>query len=138
MKPSSRGAGRAADPAGPLWCPSGSAYAAESLVLAVRDGLDGPPAYLPVPRPAAEALAGLPPTAEPRRLLRLASHCVPYCLNRAGDTCTLATRLTAAPAPAAPLPACHLRRSCKWWTQSGARACHACPGVATRHSGPDR
>ncbi|MBT2452669.1 hypothetical protein J7F03_37650 [Streptomyces sp. ISL-43] len=127
-------------PGGPglLWCPSGSAYAAESVVLAVRDGPDGPPAYLPAPRPAAEALAGLPPGTEPRRLLRLASHCVPHCLNRAGDTCTLATRLTAAPPPPAvtPLPGCHLRPSCKWWTQSGPPACRACPSVATRPAPP--
>ncbi|MFE2284402.1 hypothetical protein ACFXDJ_09530 [Streptomyces sp. NPDC059443] len=125
--------------AGQLWCPSGSAYAAESVVLAVRAGLDGPPAYLPAPRPAAEALAELPPGAEPRRLLRLASHCAPHCLNREGDTCTLAVRLTAAPPPAAAaLPACHLRPSCKWWTQSGPPACHACPTVATRRPDPDR
>lgn len=121
-----------------LWCPSGSAYAAESVVLAVRDGLDGPPAYLPAPRPAAEVLAALPPAAEPRRLLRLASHCVPHCLNRAGDACTLATRLTSPPPKAATLPACHLRPSCAWWAQSGPPACHACPHVATRRPGPDR
>lgn len=129
--------------AGPLWCPSGSAYAPESVVLAVRAGLDGPPAYLPAPRPAAEALAGLEPGVEPRRLLRLASHCVPHCLNRAGGTCTLAVRLTATPLPPTPLPSapvpdCHLRPSCKWWTQSGPSACHACPQVATRRPAPDR
>lgn len=115
-----------------LWCPSGSAYAPESLVLAIRDGLDGPPAYLPAPRPTAEALAELPEGVEPRRVLRLASHCVPHCLNREGDTCTLATRLTAAPRPAAPPPPCHLRPRCTWWTQSGPPACRACPGVSTR------
>lgn len=107
----------------------------ESVVLAVRDGLDGPPAYLPAPRPAADAIAGLPDGAEPRRLLRLASHCVPHCRNRAGDTCTLATRLTKPPRPAPPaaaLPPCHLRPSCKWWTQSGPAACGACPDVSTR------
>ncbi|MCX4778970.1 hypothetical protein [Streptomyces sp. NBC_01264] len=123
-----------------LWCPSGSAYAPESLVLAVRDGLDGPPAYLPAPRPAAEALAGLPAGVEPRRLLRLASHCVPHCLNREADTCTLATRLTATSRSGSEqaLPPCHLRPRCKWWTQSGPPACQACPEVATRRSGPDR
>lgn len=124
--------------AGRLWCPSGSAYAPESVVLAVRDGLDGPPAYLPAPRPAAEALAGLEPGVEPRRLLRLASHCVPHCLNREADTCTLATRLTSPPPQVAEVPACHLRPSCKWWTQSGPPACHACPQVATRHPAPAR
>lgn len=115
-----------------LWCPSGSAYAPESLVLAVRDGLDGPPAYLRAPRPAAEALAGLPPDVEPRRLLRLASHCVPHCLNRAGEACTLAARLAASASPPAPLPPCHLRPRCTWWTQSGPPACHACPQVSAR------
>ncbi len=115
-----------------LWCPSGSAYAPEPLVLAVRAGLDGPPAYLPSPRPAAEALAELADGVEPRRLLRLASHCVAHCLNRAGESCTLATRLAASAIPPAPLPSCHLRPVCKWWTQSGPPACRACPGVATR------
>ncbi|WP_371616319.1 hypothetical protein [Streptomyces sp. NBC_00454] len=122
----------------PLWCPSGSAYAPESVVLAVRAGLDGPPAYLPAPRPAAEALTELEPGAEPRRLLRLASHCVAHCLNRAGESCTLATRLAATPREAAALPDCHLRPGCKWWTQSGPRACRACPQVATRRPAPDR
>ncbi|MGW6685478.1 hypothetical protein [Streptomyces sp. NPDC054961] len=112
------------------------------MVLAVRAGPDGPPVYLPAPLPAAEVLAGLPPGTEPRRLLRLASHCVPHCLNREGDTCTLALRLTALPQPAAPpapaLPACHLRPDCAWWTQSGPAACRACPDVATRRPGPGR
>ncbi|MFF1411604.1 hypothetical protein ACFVX6_17750 [Streptomyces sp. NPDC058289] len=115
-----------------LWCPSGSAYAPESLVLAVRDGLDGPPVYLRAPRPAAEVLAELPEGTEPRRLLRLASHCVPHCLNREADTCTLATRLEATSRFGPPLPPCHLRPRCKWWTQSGPLACHACPQVSTR------
>ncbi|WP_162688792.1 MULTISPECIES: hypothetical protein [unclassified Streptomyces] len=126
------------DGSGPrtLWCPSGSAYAAESVVLAVREGLDGPPVYLPAPRPAAEALAGLPPGTEPRRLLRLASHCVPHCLNRAGETCTLATRLAASAPAGTSVPSCHLRPACTWWAQSGPAACRACPEVATRRPGP--
>ncbi|MFF4550873.1 hypothetical protein ACFY1J_43050 [Streptomyces sp. NPDC001406] len=129
-----------AGPAGPdrtrtAWCPSGAAYAPESLVLGVRAGTDGQVAYLAEPVPAAEVLPLVPPDIEPRRVLRFASHCVAECVNRRGTDCTLIERVVAA-YPAAdfgPVPQCHLRADCKWWAQAGVSACRRCPAIATRH-----
>jgi hypothetical protein len=119
---------------GSAWCPSGAAYAPESVVLGVRSGVDGHVAYLPEPVPTATALATLPEGIEPRRLLRIASHCVSACANRRGDDCTLIERVVAAYPDEGPgVPRCHLRPRCKWWGQTGIAACRRCPEVATRH-----
>ncbi|MGW3150702.1 hypothetical protein ACWDG1_39880 [Streptomyces sp. NPDC001177] len=117
------------------WCPSGAAYAPESVVLGVRAGTDGRVSYLAEPVPAAEVLPLVPPDIEPRRVLRFASHCVAECVNRRGTDCTLIERVVAAyPAAASgPLPQCHLRADCKWWAQAGIAACRRCPAIATRH-----
>jgi hypothetical protein len=121
------------------WCPSGAAHAPESVVLGVRAGVDGRVTYLADPVPAAEVLDQIPADIEPRRVLRFASHCVAECANRRGDDCTLIERVVAA-YPAArtgPVPQCHLRADCKWWSQSGVDACRRCPAIASRHHTDD-
>ncbi|MGQ4388828.1 hypothetical protein ACN6LB_007737 [Streptomyces sp. SAS_270] len=109
------------------------------MVLGVRRGLDGQVVYLADPVPAAAVLDQVPPGIEPRRVLRLASHCVAVCVNRRGGECTLVERIVAGdPAGGAgPVPRCHLRAVCKWWLQSGVAACRRCPGLAARDRADD-
>jgi len=118
---------------GAAWCPSGAAYAPESVVLGVRSRVDGPVDYLADPVPAASVLDLVPQDIEPRRVLRFASYCVTECLNRRGDDCTLIERVVATyPEEGAEgVPRCHLRADCKWWGQAGIAACRRCPAVAT-------
>ena len=36
-----------------------------------------------------------------------------------------------------PVPRCAIRRTCRWFAQEGAAACHACPFVITDARGAD-
>ncbi|WP_258044715.1 hypothetical protein [Streptomyces sp. SM11] len=122
------------------WCPSGDAYAPESVVLGVRPGPDGQVAYLAEPVPAAEVLGSIPEGIAPTRVLRFASHCVSDCVNRRGDDCTLVERVRTLPPEqdTRAVPRCHLRTRCQWWRQTGVDACYRCPSVSTAHYADDR
>ncbi|WP_441249777.1 hypothetical protein [Kitasatospora sp. McL0602] len=116
----------------PSWCPSGGAERPESVVLGVRSQDDGGLTYLAEPLPAAEVLPLVPEGILPTRVLRFASHCVSDCAHRAGNECTLISKISQLPpVDEAKLPRCHLRARCKWWQQSGADACGRCPAVST-------
>ncbi|MFC4031030.1 hypothetical protein ACFO3J_06045 [Streptomyces polygonati] len=121
------------------WCPSGQPDAPESVVLGVRSGADGRVTYLAEPVPAADVLGAIPEGIEPTRVLRFASHCVSACAHRRGNDCTLVQRVLAVPVreESRAVPRCHLRGSCKWWSQSGVDACYRCPAVSTAHLADD-
>jgi hypothetical protein len=122
------------------WCPSGLPDRPESVVLGVRSGADGRTVYLADPVPAAQAAHLAPEGAQPRRVLRFASHCESACPNRVGESCGLVDRIVALPDPAVgeAIPPCHLRAQCRWWQQTGVLACHRCPAASLLTLAGDR
>jgi len=60
------------------------------------------------------------------------------CAQWTGSACGIIERVLARldPAEAAQtLPRCGIRRDCRWYSQRGATACHACPLVVTDQRG---
>lgn len=120
-------------------CPS--APAAEGAILLGVVGPDGAVGYL---QPSLtvdsdfleRAARGRP--AEER--FRFSSPCIEgRCGYWTGTSCgvieQVLARQDAQELPvAAALPHCSIRRSCRWFAQSGPRACSACPYVITRQS----
>jgi len=72
----------------------------------------------------------------PEKRFRFAGKCVQGgCRNWTGDRCqvideVMSWRGTPAASPDG-LPQCSIRSACRWFEQSGAAACVACPGIVT-------
>ncbi len=75
----------------------------------------------------------LPPAVPAGQVLRIAADCAQdACRHFHDDACHLVRRVVdLLPEVVAELPACNIRRDCRWWAQEGAAACHRCPGVVT-------
>jgi hypothetical protein len=93
------------------------AYAAEPM-LVTRDFV-------------ASAQEGRPP----EKRFRFADACAQSgCVQWTGSRCGVIDDVLAeipAAALQASVPACSIRLQCRWYGQSGAQACHACPAVIT-------
>lgn len=120
-------------------CPS--APATEGAILLGVVGADGAIGYLQPPLTVdadflERAAHGRP--AEER--FRFSSPCVEAsCGYWTGTSCGVIEQVLARQGAhelpqAAALPHCSIRRSCRWFAQSGPRACSACPYVVTRQS----
>jgi hypothetical protein len=95
------------------------------------------------PRPVVEYLnARLPATPEvlamsgplkPTEVFRLAATCAEHkCPHFDGADCQLATRVaTMLPPVVESLPACAIRKECRWYSQEGRAACMRCPQITT-------
>jgi hypothetical protein len=72
----------------------------------------------------------------PEKRFRFASRCVEAkCMQWTGSRCgvidKVLDRQERGELPAAELPACTIRQECRWYAQSGSRACTVCPFVVT-------
>lgn len=84
---------------------------------------------VPVTAGLLTVVGDLPPTD----VFRFAVPCAEgRCVHFDGQDCRLAQRVVAGFAPVVDaLPACAIRKTCRWHAQEGASACHRCPQVVT-------
>jgi hypothetical protein len=117
------------------FCPSATA-APGNLLLGVV-GEDGTVAILPEPLTIDKAFLDVAHRGRsPEERFRFAGACHKgACKQWATGRCTVIDRAIATTRPPEPsidlLPECAIRGNCRWYTQSGATACHACPLVVT-------
>ena len=122
-----------------LSCPSAQPEFEDAQVLGVhRQGPDGPRlAYVAGTMPAAE-VAGATGAVPSTLVMRFAGRCMTSgCQHFDGLECRLAGRIVEGLSPVTDaLPACAIRRTCRWHAQEGAAACHRCPQVVTHLEAP--
>jgi len=89
--------------------------------------------YLDEAAPATESLLSLVGPVKPTEVFRLAAPCVESkCCHFDGKDCQLVTRIVQIlPAVVDSLPACSIRKECRWFHQEGRDACVRCPQVVT-------
>ncbi|WP_128292836.1 hypothetical protein [Afifella aestuarii] len=119
----------------PALCPSAQPQMPEAEVIGVQLSQEGVArtaylnAHLPVTKDLLEQTAPLPPT----QVLRFAARCEEArCRHFDGSDCRLARRIVGGLSPVVDaLPACVIRRACRWFAQEGEAACRRCPQIAT-------
>ena len=117
-------------------CPSARCAPGATLL-----GIVGPRGVVGYVRPAIEVDEAFVEIAEqgrtPEKRFRFASTCVEDgCVQWTGSRCGVIDEVLdlqeQGSLPAADeLPACTIRRDCRWYAQSGRRACSVCPFVVT-------
>jgi hypothetical protein len=116
-------------------CPSAQPGMDNCRILGVvqHDGPAPRVAYLDQALPATEELLSLAAPLKPTELFRLSATCAEHkCPHFDGEDCRLATRIVQIlPAVVDTLPACTIRKDCRWFSQEGGAACKRCPEVAT-------
>jgi hypothetical protein len=121
------------DPA--LKCPSAQPGMGDVQVLGVisRDGEHPRLAYLDEPVSATPELLALAAPVAVSEVFRLSARCEESrCTHFDGSRCQLARRIAELlPEVVDKLPACNIRRECRWFLQEGAAACRRCPQIVT-------
>lgn len=121
-------------------CPSAQPGMEEASVLGVilPSESGNKVAYIKEAIPAG-AVLGLAAPAAPTEVFRFSARCEERkCLHFDGVACNLASRIVSRlPAVVDRLPACTIRRSCRWFDQEGSAACFRCPQVITAVTGED-
>lgn len=116
-------------------CPSGRAEVEDSRVFGIVTGSAQQPQvhYLKKTIPLDEELLEKTQSVTPTEIFRMASPCQEkQCSHFDGQSCRLAMRVVDhLPEVSASLPACAIRRDCRWWNQEGKAACFRCPQVLT-------
>jgi hypothetical protein len=128
-------------PAEPLRCPSAQPGMGDVQVLGVvmRDA-DAPRlAYLDEPVVATPEMLALAEPAGVSQVFRLSARCEELkCTHFDGTRCQLAVRIASMlPEVVDTLPACNIRRECRWFRQEGRAACVRCPQIVTGMYDPD-
>lgn len=124
---------RRVDPA--LKCPSAQPGMGDVQILGVvsHDG-DAPRlAYLDEPVAATPAILKLAAPVAVSEVFRLSARCEEKkCTHFDGARCQLAVRIAKLlPEAVDNLPACNIRRECRWFRQEGRAACLRCPQIVT-------
>jgi hypothetical protein len=118
-----------------LLCPSALPEMPEGRLFGVMGGSATEPRlmYLDEPAPVTESLLSLAGPVKPTEVFRLAAPCVESkCCHFDGQDCRLVTRIVQIlPAVVDSLPACVIRKECRWFQQEGRPACMRCPQVLT-------
>jgi hypothetical protein len=118
-----------------LLCPSALPEMPEGRLFGVMGGSATEPRlmYLDEPAPVTESLLSLAGPVKPTEVFRLAAPCVESkCCHFDGQDCRLVTRIVQIlPAVVDSLPACVIRKECRWFQQEGRPACMRCPQVVT-------
>jgi hypothetical protein len=120
------------------WCPSADPAHPEALAFGVRTNVDGVRVgYLAHPVKVTRELLALAVPVEPTEVFRFGAPCVESkCAHFSDERCGLATTIVEeVPVAVSGMPACSLRKNCRWFSQEGAAACLRCPVVMTRESG---
>ncbi len=124
-----------------LLCPSAHPEMARSRIFGVVGGTVQEPrvAYLEQTIPSSEGTQALPQGVKPIEVFRIAATCVESsCRHFDGKDCQLVARIVQIlPAAADGLPACRVRRDCRWYAQEGKPACLRCPQVVTQNYSPN-
>ena len=121
------------DPA--LKCPSAQPGMGDVQVLGVisRDAEQPRLAYLDEPVAATPDLMALAAPGAVSEVFRLSARCEESkCTHFDGARCQLAVRIAnLLPEVVDTLPACNIRRDCRWFRQEGRAACLRCPQIVT-------
>jgi hypothetical protein len=121
-------------------CPSARPESKDSVVFGIISGTVADPrvAYLKQPQSITEELIAKANPVTPTEIFRLAAPCITQgCQHFDGQDCRLATRIVEKlPTVTTELPACSIRRDCRWWQQEGKIACMRCPQVITDNYNP--
>lgn len=124
-----------------LRCPSAQPGMAEPQVLGVAGGKPGAPriAYLNEYLAATPEVLAQANPVPPTEIFRLAAKCEETrCTHFDGHDCKLASRIVALLHPVVDaLPACIIRKTCRWYAQEGGAACLRCPQIVTSAQGGD-
>jgi hypothetical protein len=122
------------EPRAPL-CPSALPEMPHGRVFGVVGGTATEPrlAYLDQATEATEDVLALSGPVKPTEVFRMAAPCVESkCTHFDGKDCRLVTRIVQIlPAVVDALPACSIRKDCRWFEQEGRSACLRCPQVVT-------
>lgn len=120
------------------WCPGAQPDAADAVVFAVRNAVDGVRVgYLASAVKVTPEVLSLVDEVDPLEVFRIGAPCAGSgCVHFAADRCGLAARISAeVPAAVDIAPACSLRSTCRWFSQEGTAACLRCPAILTLESG---
>ena len=116
-------------------CPSAQPGMTGSVVLGIVGGSAAEPqvGYLVGSLPVTDEILAIAAPVKPTEVFRFAAPCAgSNCQHYDGVDCRLAKRVIhLLPAVVDVLPACSIRRDCRWWQQEGKAACLRCPQVVT-------
>jgi hypothetical protein len=120
----------------PKLCPSSQPGMDQCTVIGVvqQRGESTPSiVYLNQILPATSEVLAMSAPLRPTEVFRLAATCAEgKCPHFDGNDCRLATRIVKRLPPIVDgLPACMIRKDCRWYSQEGKAACLRCPGVTT-------
>lgn len=119
----------------PLKCPSAQPGMADVQILGVisREAGQTQLAYLDQPLSAAPETLELAAPLDVSEVFRLSARCEERkCSHFDGTDCQLAVRIARMlPEVVDNLPACNIRRDCRWFRQEGGSACKRCPQIVT-------
>ena len=118
-----------------ILCPSARPEERDSMIFGVITGTKDKPSvtYLKESQPLTKELIALAQPVTPTEVFRIGGTCATeQCQHFDGANCTLAQRIVdKLPVVEDNLPACAIRRDCRWWLQEGKSACLRCPQVIT-------
>lgn len=121
-------------------CPSARPEWNNPIIFGVITGTKDKPSvtYLKESQPITEELLALAQPVTPTEVFRIGGTCATeQCQHFDGANCTLAQRVVNnLPIVEDNLPACAIRRDCRWWLQEGKSACLRCPQVITDNYAP--
>ena len=116
-------------------CPSAQPGMDQCQVLGVVDHSGERPVlqYLDQHLPASPEVLALSAPLKPTEVFRLAATCAEHrCPHFDGTDCRLAGRIVRRLPPSVEtLPACTIRKDCRWFAQEGSAACKRCPEITT-------
>jgi hypothetical protein len=118
-----------------LKCPSAQPGMGDAQILGVvsREGETPRLAYLDEPLAATPEVLALAEPVAVAEVFRLSARCEEKkCTHFDGARCQLAVRIAKMlPEVVDSLPACNIRRDCRWFRQEGRAACLRCPQIVT-------
>jgi hypothetical protein len=120
------------------FCPSARPEIPNSIVFGIINGTAEEPLviYLKEAQSVTKELMAKASPVEPTEVFRIAATCATdKCQHFDGNNCRLAQRIVAQLPPVSEqLPACAIRKYCRWFQQEGKAACLRCPQVVTDHA----
>lgn len=126
------------NPASATRCPSAQPEMSDALVLGVVLPVETGDrvAYLNDMLPVSDEVLASAAPAPPTQVFRFSAICEERkCIHFDGAECSLASRIARQlPAVVEKLPACVIRRTCRWFAQEGRAACLRCPQIVTSGS----